>query len=82
MLYRVKLPATFVQDRLDRGLKCGIVKWSGRQAQCSVSRRVLKDIADDAGYQAKWTDSDNKALKRSAALACEIASAQLKSFNR
>lgn len=65
----IRLPGEFVRDRLARDLPCGAVAWKGRQAVVSAPLDTLRDMADDADYQARETDNEDRSLKRSAAAA-------------
>ena len=69
MQHYIRLPRKFINDRLERDLDCGETTTYGNQVLCICSTEVLKDIADDADYQARETDADLPSLKRSAARA-------------
>lgn len=70
--HTLRLPKRFVIDRLERDLPCGETRNIGHQVVVMADAATLKDMAEDADYQARWTDIDDIGLKRSAARACEL----------
>jgi hypothetical protein len=63
------LPRIFVQDREDRGLPTGFVRWSaapGQTALCAMDPELFKDMLSDAEYQGWHTDSGPASVVASA----------------
>lgn len=70
--FAILLPRKFVTDREERDLPCGATTAKGQRVLCVADAATLKDMAEDADYQARFTDAEDLALKRSAARACDL----------